>query len=81
MILTKEYSPLLLNQQKKLKNKIVRLVKVISRSGFCSRREAEKLIDQGKVFVNGLVYKNHIIGIEKINQISIHNKIFFFNFF
>ena len=74
MILTKEYSLLLLNQQKKLKNKTIRLVKIISRSGFCSRREAEKLIDQGKVFVDGLVYKNHIISIDKINQIRIHNK-------
>ena len=74
MILTKEYSPLLLNQQKKLKNKTIRLVKVISRSGFCSRREAEKLIDQGEVFVDGLVYKNHIISIDKINQIRIQNK-------
>ena len=63
-----------MNQQKKLKNKIVRLVKVISRSGLCSRREAEKLIDQGKVFVDGSIYKNHIISIDKINQIRIHEK-------
>ncbi len=31
----------------------VRLNKAISDSGFCSRREADKLIEQGKVTVNG----------------------------
>ena len=57
-----------------MKNKIVRLVKVVSRSGFCSRRDAEKLIDQGKIFVNGLVYKNHLISIDNINKIRINNR-------
>ena len=31
----------------------IRLNKFISSSGFCSRREADKLIDLGRVFVNG----------------------------
>ena len=31
----------------------VRLNKFISSSGFCSRREADKLIDEGRVLVNG----------------------------
>tara|TARA_B100000989_G_C19486392_1_gene447674 strand:+ start:235 stop:978 length:744 start_codon:yes stop_codon:yes gene_type:complete len=57
-----------------LKNKIIRLVKVISRSGFCSRREAEKLIDNGEVFVDGVAYKNHIISLDKINKIYINKK-------
>ena len=30
-----------------------RIAKVIARAGVCSRREAEKLIDQGRVTVNG----------------------------
>ena len=34
---------------------VIRLNKLISDTGFCSRREADKLIDQGKVTVNGLV--------------------------
>jgi len=34
-------------------NELIRLNKAISQTGFCSRREADKLIDSGKVFVNG----------------------------
>ncbi len=63
-----------MNQLKKLKNKVIRLVKVISRSGFCSRREAEKLIDEGKVFVDGFVYKNHVISPDQIKRIRINKK-------
>ena len=33
----------------------IRLNKFISETGFCSRREADKLIDQGKVTVNGKI--------------------------
>jgi len=32
----------------------IRLNKFISETGFCSRREADKLIEQGKVLVNGI---------------------------
>lgn len=35
--------------------KTVRLNKFISETGFCSRREADKLIEQGKVMLNGRV--------------------------
>ena len=34
-------------------NKAVRLNKFISDTGYCSRREADKLIDQGRVTING----------------------------
>ena len=34
--------------------KQTRLNKYISESGFCSRREADKLIEQGRVTLNGL---------------------------
>lgn len=33
----------------------IRLNKFISDSGFCSRREADKLIDQGRVTINGII--------------------------
>jgi 23S rRNA pseudouridine2604 synthase len=36
-----------------LKNEEISLNKYISSSGFCSRREADKLIEQGRVTVNG----------------------------
>lgn len=35
----------------------IRIAKLIANSGFCSRREAEKLIEEGKVKVNGEVLK------------------------
>ena len=31
----------------------IRLNKFISESGYCSRREADKYIEQGQVFING----------------------------
>lgn len=34
-------------------NNLVRLNKAISDTGFCSRREADKIIEQGKVTING----------------------------
>ena len=34
---------------------MTRLNKYLSESGFCSRREADKLIEQGRVTVNGVV--------------------------
>jgi 23S rRNA pseudouridine2605 synthase len=35
----------------------IRIAKLIANSGFCSRRDAEKLIEQGKVKVNGEILK------------------------
>ena len=32
-----------------------RINKFLSESGYCSRREADKLIDQGRVTINGIV--------------------------
>lgn len=40
---------------KELEIKGQRVAKVIARSGFCSRREAEELITEGRVKVNGVV--------------------------
>ncbi len=41
-----------------------RINKYISQTGFCSRREADKLIEQGRVTINGT---KHLIG-TKVNQ-------------
>lgn len=46
----------------------VRLNKFISESGVCSRREADKYIEEGHVFVNG---KRAKIG----DQVSVHDKV------
>jgi len=34
---------------------LVRINKFLSETGFCSRREADKLIEQGRVTINGIV--------------------------
>ena len=46
----------------------IRLNKFISDSGFCSRREADKYIEQGHVFVNG---KKAKLG----DQVSLKDKV------
>ena len=51
--------------------KPIRLVKLISHAGFCSRREAEKLIDNGEVFFDNKPYKNFIIDPKLIERISV----------
>lgn len=38
----------------KNKKKGVRIAKIIANAGFCSRRDAEKLIEEGRVQVNGI---------------------------
>ena len=61
-------------QQTNLKNRFIRLVKVISHSGYCSRREAEGLITSGKVLLNGHPYKEFLIQPEEIKKLSINGK-------
>ena len=59
------------------KNEVVkgeRIAKVIARTGYCSRREAEKLILDGDVKVNGEVCKNCAILITD-ESIKINNKL------
>ena len=46
----------------------IRLNKFISESGYCSRREADKFIEQGHVFVNG---KRASVG----DQVSARDKV------
>lgn len=36
-------------------DKLIRINKFLSESGFCSRREADRLIEQGRVTINGIV--------------------------
>jgi 23S rRNA pseudouridine2604 synthase len=49
--------------------KTTRLNKAISETGYCSRREADRLIEQGKVKVNGEIA---VLGV----QISVNDQIF-----
>jgi 23S rRNA pseudouridine2605 synthase len=53
----------------------MRLAKAISNKGYCSRREAERLILQGKVKVNGIVPKESVILVSEQDVIEIsHHK-------
>ena len=38
-----------------MEENLIRINKYLSETGFCSRREADKLIDEGRVTVNGKV--------------------------
>ena len=46
------------NDENSLANDTNRLSKVISSTGICSRRQAEKIIEEGRVLVNGVVTKS-----------------------
>ncbi|TQC51610.1 rRNA pseudouridine synthase [Mycoplasmopsis mucosicanis] len=38
-------------------NELLRVQKIIAQSGFCSRRQAEQYIEEGKVKINGIIAK------------------------
>ena len=57
-----------------MKNKLVRLVKIISHAGICSRRDAEKLIISGEVLLNGKPHRDFTINSSLINRITIHGQ-------
>ena len=54
---------------------MIRIAKYIAHSGFCSRREAEKLILDGKVSLNKLVCKKPNINVTDNDVIKINNKL------
>ena len=53
----------------------MRIAKYISNAGLCSRREAEKLIEQKKVFINNKICNHPSYKVEKKDKIVINNKI------
>ena len=55
-------------------NKLPRIAKVIADSGYCSRREAEKMIFEGRVAVNGKIIESPAILISD-ESIKIDNKL------
>ena len=58
-----------------MKEKIVRISKIISHSGICSRRAAEELIKRGKVKINGSIFKNFYIEKNLIKNIKVNEKV------
>ena len=53
----------------------MRLQKFIAKSGFCSRRKAEILIEEGKVFLNGLVVSEQGVQVSEDDVIMIEGEI------
>lgn len=51
-----------------------RIAKLIARTGLCSRREAERWIDEGRVQVNGCVLSSPAIVVTEEDYILIDNK-------
>ena len=53
----------------------MRIAKYMSNAGYCSRREAEKLIDQKKVFINKICCDHPSTLVNKDDVIVINKKI------
>lgn len=51
-----------------------RIAKVIARSGICSRRDAEKLIEQGRVTVNGDRITSPALNVSEEDMITVNGK-------
>ncbi len=60
--------------QKNIKNTIVRISKILSHGGVCSRRDAEELIRIGKVEVNGNISKEFLIDSKLLQSIRVNGK-------
>ena len=60
--------------REKPKSTEVRINKFISQSGICSRREADKLIKKGLVFINGVKVINFGKKISSKDKIEINGK-------
>ena len=52
----------------------MRIAKYISNAGYCSRRDAEKLIQNGKVYLNNVLCKKSNINVDLDDKISIEKK-------
>ena len=53
----------------------MRIAKFISHSGYCSRREAEKLILDGKVYINDILCNKPNVNVKQKDKIVIGEKL------
>ena len=58
-----------------MKNKLIRISKIISHAGICSRKDAEELIIKGYVKVNNKIFKEFFIRDDQIDSIKVRNKL------
>lgn len=56
----------------------MRINKFIANSGYCSRRKADELIDQGKVFVNGKLLKESGLDVSESDKVEVMGKVLTF---
>ncbi len=68
----KHYSPNSVFNMKD-KHEGERIAKLIARSGICSRRDAEKLIEEGRVKVDGKIIKSPALNVTSQNKILVDN--------
>ena len=52
----------------------MRIAKRIARSGVCSRREAERMIEQGRVLLNGQIISSPAINVTTSDTIAVDGK-------
>ena len=57
-----------------LQSGCMRIAKRIARSGVCSRREAERLIELGRVQVNGVLISSPALNVDKGDVICVDGK-------
>jgi 23S rRNA pseudouridine2605 synthase len=62
------------NQSAHLKDEI-RINKYIAHAGFCSRRDADEYIGQGKVFVNGKRVIEHGVKVKKTDKVTVDGQL------
>ena len=51
-----------------------RIAKVVARAGVCSRREAERFIEQGRIAVNGKVLASPAVTVGAADKITVDGK-------
>ena len=57
-----------------MKSQKIRISKILSHAGICSRREAELLIKEGKIELNGKIFEEFSIEKDKIKKIRVLGK-------
>ena len=58
-----------------MKNKLIRLSKIVSHAGVCSRKQAEILIKNGEVIINDKVFKEFVVEASTIKSIKVKEKV------
>jgi len=58
-----------------LKKDLIRIAKILSHSGICSRKSGEELIMNGLIKVNGKIFKEFLIEKKEIKRIEVKNKL------